>query len=86
VFVVELRFDGNPARLDMRPAHRDRLRDLHERGVLRKAGPWADDSGALLIFDVDSEDELERVLGEDPYYRTPGVTVASKRRWEPILR
>jgi uncharacterized protein YciI len=85
VFVVELSFHDDPARLEARPAHRERLQDLHRRGVLRKAGPWADDSGALLIFDVDSEDELERVLGEDPYYRAPGVTVASKRRWAPII-
>ena len=85
MYVVELAFDDNPARLEARPAHRQRLTDLKERGLLRKAGPWADDSGALLIFDVDSADELERLLAEDPYYRAPGVTVASKRRWTPIV-
>jgi uncharacterized protein len=85
MFVVELSFDDNPARLDARPAHRERLAELKERGVLRKAGPWADDSGALLIFDVDSEDDLDRVLADDPYYRAPGVTVSSKRRWAPII-
>lgn len=85
MYVVELTFDDNPARLQARPAHRERLTDLRERGLLRKAGPWADDSGALLIFDVDGEEELNRLLAEDPYYQAPGVTVASKRQWNPLF-
>jgi hypothetical protein len=65
-------------------------REAHVRGgadLRRQPGPARrpDDSGALLIFDVDSEDDLESVLAEDPYYRAPGVTVASKRRWTPIV-
>jgi hypothetical protein len=36
-----------------RPAHRRRLTELHERDALLAAGPWADDSGALLIFRLD---------------------------------
>jgi uncharacterized protein len=85
MFVVELSFDDNPARLEIRPEHRKRLADLRERGVLRTAGPFADDSGALLIFDVDSADEVDRLMAEDPYYRAPGVTITSKRRWTPII-
>jgi uncharacterized protein len=85
MYVVELTFDDNPDRLAARPAHREKLHDLRERGLLRKAGPWADDSGALLIFDVDREEDLEQLLADDPYYRAPGVTVASKRKWAPVI-
>jgi uncharacterized protein len=85
MFVVELSFDGDPARLELRPAHREKLRDLRERGLLRTAGPFADESGALLIFDVDSAEEVDRLMAEDPYYRAPGVTVVSTREWTPVV-
>ena len=85
MYVVELTYDDNPARLRARPAHRELLADLHKRGVVRAAGPWDDGSGALLVFDVETEDELDRLLAEDPYYRSPGLTITSRRRWSPIV-
>lgn len=80
---VELSFTDEPARLAARPAHRDRLRALHERGELLLAGPWDDDSGALLIFTVDRA-RLDRIMADDPYFTTSGVGVVSVRVWCPI--
>lgn len=80
---VELSFTSDPRRLEARPAHRQRLTELHQRGALAAAGPWDDDSGALLIFRLD-EPEVRAELGADPYYATPGVTVVSVRGWAPI--
>jgi hypothetical protein len=50
------------------------------------AGPLADESGALLIFDVATIDELARLIDEDPYFRAPGVMIANRREWAPFLR
>ena len=55
MFAVELEFSGDPARLELRPDHRRRLSELHAAGTARMAGPWADESGALLVFDVPDE-------------------------------
>jgi uncharacterized protein len=85
VYVIELAFGPEPERLDARPAHRERLQDLHAAGRLVLAGPYADDSGALLIFDVSSESELDGILAADPYYGTPGVTVERREEWNPIV-
>jgi uncharacterized protein len=85
MFVVELTFTDDPARLAARPAHRELLRQLHADGVLLMAGPFPDDSGALLIFDVDDAAELDRILDQDPYYTTPGVTVSRRQPWSPII-
>ncbi|MGH9209254.1 MAG: YciI family protein [Acidimicrobiales bacterium] len=85
MFVVELAFGGNPERLAARPAHRERLQRLHESGILRLAGPFADDSGALLIFDVPDEPALEGILADDPYYATPGVTVVRRQQWSLLV-
>jgi uncharacterized protein len=49
------------------------------------AGPFADDSGALLIFDVPDGDELAELLQEDPYYRAPGVKIIRRQEWAPIV-
>lgn len=83
--VVELAFQNDSRRLDARPAHRKRLTELHAAGQLVMAGPLAGDTGALLVFDVDGDEAMREVMDADPYYRTPGVTVASVRRWEPIV-
>lgn len=85
MYVVELKFDDNPVRLERRPAHRELLADLRERGLVRAAGPWEDGTGALLIFDVATEEELDKLLAEDPYYSSPGLTIASKRRWQALV-
>lgn len=81
---VELAFTDDPVRLELRPQHRDRLCALHDAGDLVLAGPWEDESGALLVFDC-TRAELDRALEEDPYYSAPGVTVASVRVWDPVV-
>jgi uncharacterized protein YciI len=80
---VELQFDGSPDRLRARPQHRQRLEQLHAQGDLLLAGPWSDDSGALLIFSADGS-RVRQILQDDPYYSVPGVTVLSVREWTPI--
>ncbi|WP_053749354.1 YciI family protein [Streptomyces sp. MMG1533] len=85
MLVVELAFTPAPERLAARPAHRAALARLHAGGELVAAGPWDDDSGALLVFALDRP-RLEEVMREDPYYRrTPGVDVRSIREWAPIV-
>ncbi|MCO1659472.1 YciI family protein [Pseudonocardia humida] len=81
---IELAFTPDPARLAARPAHRRRLADLHARGVLVAAGPWADDSGALLILATDRAG-ADAVLAADPYVTTAGVRVVAVRDWAPLL-
>lgn len=74
MFVLELRFDDDPRRLAARPAHRQRLAELHAQGRLLAAGPWHDDTGAMLVFRAD-RDGVRQIMSADPYYATPGVTV-----------
>ena len=85
MYVLELAFDASAAeqRLAARPAHRERLAKLLAENQVRLAGPWADDSGALLLFDTD-EDGMQEILAADPYYSTPGVSVAALREWNPV--
>ncbi|TDC27599.1 hypothetical protein E1265_01535 [Streptomyces sp. 8K308] len=84
MLIVELAFGPEPERLAARPAHRALLTRLHKEGRLLAAGPFADGGGALLIFPVDRA-ELDRIMAEDPYYRTPGVRVVGVREWTPLV-
>jgi hypothetical protein len=85
MFVLELTFDEDPRRLAARPAHRQRLAELHAQGRLVMAGPWHDDTGALLVFRAD-RDQVREIMNSDPYYTTPGVRVAALRQWRPFIR
>jgi uncharacterized protein len=84
MYVVELAFDDDPRRLAARPAHRERLLALRATGRLMMAGPWEDESGAMLVFSTD-RGIVEQILSEDPYYSTPGVRVKYVREWLPIV-
>ncbi len=86
MYAVQLTFSDDPARLDHRPAHRERLAALVGEGRVLAAGPWSDESGALLVFLVDSRDELDEILAADAYYTAPGVTVAGVHEWNPVTR
>jgi len=81
---IELAFGNDPRRLQARTAHRQRLAELHQRGVVAAAGPWRDDSGALLFFRLD-EPGARAEIEADPYYTAPGVRIVSIRMWAPVV-
>lgn len=85
MWIVELTFAPAPERLAARPAHRRNLTALHERGVVRMAGPLADDSGAVIVLDVPGRAAADAVLADDPYFTAPGVRVTAVREWSPFL-
>ena len=69
IFVVQSKYheEHDSERLAARPAHRDWLARLHKEGIIVNAGPLADESGAILMFDVSSAQELTKYLTDDPY-------------------
>lgn len=85
MWIVELAFTDAIERLAARPAHRKRLIALRGEQLVCMAGPLADDSGAIIVLDVPGRPQLERLLAEDPYLGTPGVTVSQVREWQPFL-
>ncbi|QYC41833.1 YciI-like protein [Nonomuraea coxensis DSM 45129] len=78
-------FKNEPERLEVRPAHREHLQALLQKGQLITAGPWADDTGALHIYEVADEAELREILSRDPYTAVDAYDIAVLREWTPIL-
>jgi uncharacterized protein YciI len=71
MYALELAFSDDPTRLEGRPAHRDRLAALRDDGRLLAAGPFADESGALLLFRVETPAEADEIVAADPYSPAP---------------
>ena len=85
MFVLELSFGSDSTqRLAARPAHRARLADLRAAGVVVLAGPFADVSGSMVVFDVDDRAAAEAVIAADPYYAVDGVEIVNVREWSPL--
>jgi len=76
--VVKLAFTDSPARLLLRPRHREILTQLHADGEVALAGPFDDGSGSMVVFTA-TRDRVDEVVASDPYYSSEGVTIVSIR-------
>ncbi len=86
-FAVTYTYTPEPQRLDRaRPEHRAYLRRLAEAGQLRASGPCATDPpSALLLFVAADEDELARLIADDPFHQAELVPTWTATRWHPVI-
>ena len=78
--------DDQDLRLRTRPTHREYLRSLFDTGKLVMSGPWEDETGMLIVYDVADMAEAEQLLAQDPY-RSAGVLAnATIKEWRVVLR
>jgi uncharacterized protein YciI len=69
----------------IRPTHRQYLTELKARGQLVAAGPFADDSGALIVYEAPTRENAEKLLQNDPFH-TAGVFVSYQLRpWNVVM-
>jgi uncharacterized protein YciI len=69
-----------------RPAHRAYLTSLLEKGQLFASGPYADGSGALIIYEADSPEAAANLLESDPFH-TAGVFLKwTLRPWKVVFQ
>ncbi len=69
----------------VRPVHREYLAKLKEQGRLAASGPFADGSGALIIYEADSPEQAEALLKDDPFCKA-GVFVSWQiRPWNQVF-
>jgi uncharacterized protein YciI len=85
LFALQLKFTDLERRLQVRPAHRDYLISLKKAGKLVASGPFADQTGALLIYEVADEAELTEILEKDPYTVAEVYEIAALNEWQPLF-
>jgi hypothetical protein len=64
--------EGREKRKLYRDGHIERLEKLEREGKVILAGPFADQSGSLIVFEADSLEEAKAFAAGDPYV-TKGV-------------
>jgi uncharacterized protein YciI len=69
----------------VRPAHRQYLTGLKEKGQLAATGPFTDDSGALIIYEAGSAQEAEGFLKADPFHANGIFIRWQLRPWNPVM-
>jgi uncharacterized protein YciI len=70
---------------EVRPVHRQYLATLRERGQLVAAGPFTDDSGALIVYEAPTREDAEKLLQGDPFH-AGGIFVRWQLRpWNPVM-
>jgi uncharacterized protein YciI len=69
----------------VRPVHRDYLTGLKAKGHLVLAGPFTDDSGALIVYEAGSKDEAERLLQGDPFHANGIFQSWQIRPWNTVM-
>ncbi|MFD7130849.1 YciI family protein [Streptomyces sp. NPDC059894] len=85
--VVYTYTDDTAGRDEHRPAHKEYLGDLGDRGINLCSGPFGPQEapGALLLIRADSKEEAVRCTDDDPFRRHGLVSDVSAREWTPVL-
>jgi uncharacterized protein len=68
-----------------RPAHRQYLAQLRERGQLAVSGPFTDGTGALIVYEAASSEEAEKLLKGDPFHQNGIFVKYVLRPWNPVI-
>ncbi len=87
IFAVEYVYnpDHDGLRAEHRPVHRQWLEELVGQGHVLASGPFADGTGALLIFSAETEAELNQLISEDPFARAGAISAVKTTAWSPVI-
>lgn len=70
---------------EVRPVHRQYLISLKEKGQLVAAGPFTDDSGALIIYEAATREDAESFLQADPFNKAGIFVKYVIRPWNAVF-
>jgi uncharacterized protein YciI len=70
---------------EVRPRHREFLRNLAAEGRVAVAGPLGDGTGGITLYQADDEAHLQETIGKDPYYLEGVVAERTIREFKPVI-
>ena len=86
IFAVTIEYGPDKAKIDeFRPPHREYLRELIAKGKLVLAGPFTDNSGGLIVYDVAAESEIEGIIKADPFFKCGVFQTWNIRPWRIVM-
>jgi uncharacterized protein YciI len=85
-FAAIIEYSQDRAKIaSIRPTHRQYLSELRQRGQLAVAGPFTDDSGALIVYEAATREEAEALLKGDPFNESGIFLSYQLRPWNPVM-
>lgn len=87
LFAVQYTYapEKSAQRDDHRTDHRAWLSDLVRRGIVHSSGPFADGSGALMMAEGASADDVRTLFDQDPFAKRGLVEDRTIREWIPVF-
>ena len=86
-FAASIEYSQDSALVEAhRPAHRAYLTKLLDEGKLFASGPYADGSGALIVYEADTPDAAEALLTADPFHAAGVFLRWTLRPWKVIFQ
>jgi uncharacterized protein len=86
-YVTSIEYLQDPAVVEAhRPDHRAYLTSLLENGQLFASGPYADGSGALIVYEADSPEAAEAILKADPFHAAGVFLKWQMRPWKLVFQ
>jgi uncharacterized protein len=77
---------GNQGQIaEIRPGHREYLGKLKEAGKIVASGPFEDDSGALIIYEADTQAEAEAMIDNDPFRKAGVFQSYTIKPWRQVF-
>ena len=84
-FATVFRYGNQDRIADVRPRHREYLTLLKEQGKLFASGPFEDDSGALIIYEADSQADAEALIAADPFHEVGVFQSYDMKPWRQVF-
>ena len=69
-----------------RPAHRQYLTGLRDQNKLAISGPFADDAGAILVYEAETPQQVEALIRDDPFAKQGVFLSWEVRPWNVVFR
>ena len=83
-YLVEIRYVQEKLE-EVRPRHREFLAQLVSEGILAIAGPLADNTGGVMLYQAADRDSLQSLLDRDPYATEGVIAERTVREYKPVL-
>jgi uncharacterized protein len=84
-FVAVFRYDNKGKIPEIRPQHREYLGELHSEGKIWASGPFTDDSGALIVYEVESEQGAKSLIENDPFHEAGIFASYAIKPWNQVF-
>lgn len=81
-FMLTYGYNDTPLRAERRPDHMEHLAKLEAAGSVVLAGPLADLTGGIIVFDAEGIEAAEALVAEDPYTQLDVTKDRELREWK----